>query len=83
MQPIRNLGNEYTAKLIDRHMETTIADQLKEGLKWIDLMWPLKMCEIMATTAAKLDANVNNYIQKWLGLPRCPFDAALFGRNAL
>ncbi|CAJ1061376.1 hypothetical protein ROHU_018794 [Xyrichtys novacula] len=47
------------------------------------VMWPLKMCEITATTVTKLDAKANNYIKKWLGLPRCLSDAALFGRNAL
>lgn len=47
------------------------------------LMWPLKMCEITATTVAKLDAKHNNYIRKRLGLPRYLSNAALFGRNAL
>lgn len=47
------------------------------------LIWPLKMCEITATTVKKLDAKANNFIRKWPGLPRCLSDAALFGRNAL
>lgn len=47
------------------------------------LMWPLKMCEITVATVKKLDAKASNFIRKWLGLPRCLSDAALFGRNAL
>lgn len=39
--------------------------------------------DVQAKTVAKLNAKANNYIQKWLGLPRCLCDAALFGRNAL
>ena len=46
-------------------------------------MWPLKMCEITASTVKTLDAKANSYLRKWLGLPRCLSDAALFGRNAL
>lgn len=47
------------------------------------VMWPLKMSEITSTTVIKLDAKANNYIRKWLGLPRCLSDAALFSLNDL
>lgn len=45
--------------------------------------WDKSFCEITATTVAWLDAISNSYIHKWLGLPWCLFDAALFGRNTL
>lgn len=47
------------------------------------LMWPLKLCDITSTTALKMDAEANSYIQKWLGLPRCLSTTALFGSNTL
>ncbi|KAL7395412.1 hypothetical protein ABVT39_016252 [Epinephelus coioides] len=47
------------------------------------LMWPLKLCDISLATAQKLDSKANNYIRKWLGLPRCLFTAALFGSTTL
>jgi hypothetical protein len=47
------------------------------------LMWPLKLCDILSSAVLKMDAKANNYIRKWLGLPRCLSRAALFGRNTL
>nr|XP_023649650.1 uncharacterized protein LOC111834513 [Paramormyrops kingsleyae]XP_023649659.1 uncharacterized protein LOC111834513 [Paramormyrops kingsleyae] len=47
------------------------------------IMWPLKLCEITMTTVLKLEAKANNYIRKWLGLPRSLSNAALFGKNIL
>lgn len=46
-------------------------------------MWPLKMCEITTCTVQKMDLKANNYIRKWLGLPRSLSSVGLFGRNAL
>ncbi|KAL1266945.1 hypothetical protein QQF64_002620 [Cirrhinus molitorella] len=50
---------------------------------WHRLLWPLKLCEITPTTVQKMDRKANNYIRKWLGLPRCQSSSALFGRNKL
>jgi len=47
------------------------------------LMWPLKMCEITTSNVQKMDSKANNYIRKWLGLPRGLSSVGLFGRNAL
>ncbi|XP_023815255.1 uncharacterized protein LOC111948071 [Oryzias latipes] len=47
------------------------------------LMWPLKLCEITSSTVAKMDAKANNFIRKWLGLPRSLSNTGLFGRNTL
>lgn len=47
------------------------------------LMWPLKLSDIPMTTVLKLEAKANNYIRKWLGLPRCLSTMALFGRDTL
>ncbi|CAM4420094.1 unnamed protein product [Leuciscus chuanchicus] len=47
------------------------------------LMWPLKICEITTSTVQKMDSKANNYIRKWLGLPRSLSTVGLFGRNAL
>lgn len=32
---------------------------------------------------SRMDSLANNYIRKWLGLPRCFSDASLFGQNML
>ncbi|KAL0182507.1 hypothetical protein M9458_021882, partial [Cirrhinus mrigala] len=47
------------------------------------LLWPLKLCDIISSTVLKMDAKANNYIRKWLGLPRCLSTSALFGKNIL
>lgn len=47
------------------------------------LMWPLKLCDTTSTTALKMDSKANNYIRKWLGLPQCLPNTALFGINTL
>ena len=47
------------------------------------LMWPLKLNDITMTMVLKLEAKANNYIRKWLGLPQCLSNTALFGRNTL
>ncbi|RXN06459.1 hypothetical protein ROHU_012346 [Labeo rohita] len=47
------------------------------------LLWPLKLCDITSSTVLKMDAKANNYIRKWLGLPRCLSTSALFGKNTL
>ncbi|KAL0189460.1 hypothetical protein M9458_016559, partial [Cirrhinus mrigala] len=47
------------------------------------LLWPLKLCDITSSTVLKMDAKANNYIRKWLGLPRCLSTSALFGKNIL
>ncbi len=47
------------------------------------LMWPLKLCDVSLATAQKLDSKANNYICKWLGLPRCLSTATLFGSATL
>lgn len=45
------------------------------------LLWPLKLSDITLTAVLKLEAKANNFIWKWLGLPRCFSTSALFGRN--
>lgn len=47
------------------------------------LIWPLKLCDINLTTAEKMDSKANSYIRKWLGLPRCLSNMALFGNSTL
>ena len=47
------------------------------------LMWPLKMCEITTSTVLRMDAKANNFIRKWLGLPRSLSNIGLFGKNTL
>ena len=47
------------------------------------VMWPLKICEIPSSEVSRMDSLANNYIRKWLGLPRCLSDAGLFGWNML
>lgn len=102
-QPVQSHGRLYTADLSDKHMASSVASQLLDGLKKIDqsllpgkfkvwcyqftlyqrLMWPLKLCDITLTTVLKLNSKANNYIRKWLGLPRCLSNTALFGRTTL
>lgn len=45
------------------------------------LMWPLKLCDITSTTVLKMDSKANSYIRKWLGLPRCLSNMALFWKT--
>ncbi len=47
------------------------------------LMWPLKLCDITSSVVQKMDSKANNYIGKWLGLPRCLSNAALFRSDTL
>lgn len=47
------------------------------------IMWPLKICDITASAAIRMDTKPNNFICKWLGLPRCLSNLALFDKNTL
>ena len=37
------------------------------------VMRHLKLCDITPSKALRMEAKANNYIRKWLGLPRVPF----------
>ena len=47
------------------------------------LLWPLTVYEISLTKAESLEKIINNYVRKWLGVPRCLSSVALYGRGLL
>ncbi|KAK7930262.1 hypothetical protein WMY93_006657 [Mugilogobius chulae] len=47
------------------------------------LMWPLKMADVPSSLVNKMEGIANNYIRRWLGLPRCFSDTGLYGKNVL
>merc|ERR1712237_52979 len=46
------------------------------------LLWPLLIYEISLTTVEALEAKINRFTRKWLGVPPCLTDVALYGRQA-
>lgn len=46
-------------------------------------MWPLTVYEIPMIKVEKLERTVSSYIKKWLVLPRCLSNSALYGHSAL
>lgn len=94
----RSLGREYTAELKDMRMavkdqlkkglkridQSYLSSKYKICFLVHTLpMWPLKISEITKSTVTKLDTTGNNSIRKWLGLPRCLSETALFEKNAM
>ncbi|CAM4624187.1 unnamed protein product [Leuciscus chuanchicus] len=50
---------------------------------YMRVMWPLKMSEIPSSTTSKMDGKANEFIRKWLGLPRCLSETGLLRMNTL
>ncbi|KAK7886737.1 hypothetical protein WMY93_026358 [Mugilogobius chulae] len=47
------------------------------------LMWPLTIYDIPLYKVEKLERMISSYAKKWLGLPRCITNSALYGRGIL
>ena len=45
------------------------------------LLWPLLVYEIPLSTVEKIEAKINRFTRKWLGVPPGLTDVALYGRN--
>ena len=46
------------------------------------LLWPLLIYDICTSTVEAIEAKINKYTRKWLGLPPCLTDCALYCRQA-
>ncbi|KAJ8334019.1 hypothetical protein SKAU_G00413380 [Synaphobranchus kaupii] len=75
--------SEGLGKLDQSHLPGNLVIWCYQFTLYQRLMWPLKLSEIASTAVLKMDSKANNYIRKWLGLPRCLSNVALFGRNTL
>ncbi len=47
------------------------------------LMWPLTIYEVPLSTVEHLEQLVRSFAKKWLGLPRCITNTALYGKGIL
>lgn len=47
------------------------------------LMWPLTVYDIPLSKVEKLERLISSYAKKWLGLPRCITNTALYGKGVL
>ena len=75
--------SEGLVKIDESHLPGKFKTWCYQFTLYHRLMWPLKLSEISASTVQRMDQKANNYIRKWLGLPRCLSNVALFGRNTL
>ena len=46
------------------------------------LLWPLMIYDICTSTVEKMEAKINKFTRKWLGVPPCLTDIALYCRQA-
>lgn len=46
-------------------------------------MWPLTIYEVPITTVEKMEHIITSYMKKWLGVPRCLSNIALYGKGIL
>ena len=46
------------------------------------LLWPLMIYDICTSTVETMEAKINKYTRKWLGVPPCLTDIALYCRQA-
>lgn len=46
-------------------------------------MWPLTIYDAPLSTVDKLEQLVRSFAKKWLGLPRCITNTALYGKGIL
>ena len=47
------------------------------------IMWPLTIYEVPITTVEKMERTITSYVKKWLGVPRCLSNIALYGKGVL
>ncbi|KAL7378001.1 hypothetical protein ABVT39_007243 [Epinephelus coioides] len=86
----RHMVATVTSQLVDGLRKINQSNLLGKFKVWCyqytlyqRVMWPLKLSDITASAAMRMDAKANNFIHKWFGLPRCLSNMALFGKNML
>lgn len=86
-KPIKSLGRWYDSTLNDNNQTCELREELSKVLKSIDeSMLPGKRkiwCLQFGLLSEQMKRRVSPYVRKWLGLPRCLSNVALYGQGLL